>query len=215
MCPEILDSNQYQLLPLIESFKKEFYLVGGTAIALQSGHRRSIDFDLFKTKSFNRKKIISQIENQRLAYKLIYHESDQLHISVNNVKLTFFEYGFEIPHPVWFEKIISMPTLVDLAAMKAYALGRRAKWKDYVDLYWLLKNVYTLKEICIRAEQLFGGLFSEKLFRQQLCYFKDINFDEEIIYIKEEIPKETIEKFLTEVSLNGIMLYLQNDNVVL
>jgi hypothetical protein len=202
MYPEILNSNQYQLLPLIEKFKREFYLVGGTAIALQLGHRRSIDFDLFKTKSFNKKKIISQIENQKLTYKLIYQESDQLHISVNDVKLTFFEYGFEVPHAIWHENIISMPTLVDLAAMKAYALGRRAKWKDYVDLYWLLKNVCTLKEICIRAKQLFGELFSEKLFRQQLCYFKDIDFSEEVLYIKEEIPKKTIEDFLMEVSLN-------------
>jgi len=202
MYSEILNSNQYQLLPLIEKFKREFYLVGGTAIALQLGHRRSIDFDLFKTKSFNKKKIISQIENQKLTYKLIYQESDQLHISVNDVKLTFFEYGFEVPHAIWHENIISMPALVDLAAMKAYALGRRAKWKDYVDLYWLLKNVCTLKEICIRAKQLFGELFSEKLFRQQLCYFKDIDFSEEVLYIKEEIPKKTIEDFLMGVSLN-------------
>jgi hypothetical protein len=204
MCTEILENSQYQLLSLIEKFKREFYLVGGTAIALQLGHRRSIDFDLFKTKSINKKKIISQIENQKLTYKLIYQESDQLHVLVNDVKMTFFEYGFEVPHTVWFEKIISMPTLVDLAAMKAYALGRRAKWKDYVDLYWLLKNVCTLKEICIRAQKIFGELFSEKMLRQQLCYFKDIDFSEEVIYMKEEIPKETIESFLTEVSLNEI-----------
>jgi hypothetical protein len=204
MRTEIFDNQQYQLLPLIETFKKEFYLVGGTAIALQVGHRRSIDFDLFKTKSINKKKIISQIENQKLTYKLIYQESNQLHILVNDVKLTFFEYGFEVPHPIWLEKIISMPTLVDLAAMKAYALGRRAKWKDYVDLYWMLKNICTLNEICIRAKQLFGELFSEKMFRQQLCYFKDIDFSEEVLYIQEEIPKETIEGFLTEVSLDKI-----------
>jgi len=204
MFTETLDNQQSQLIPLIEKFKKEFYLVGGTAIALQIGHRRSIDFDLFKTKSFNKNKIISQIENHQLTYKLIYQESNQLHLLVNDVKLTFFEYGFEIPHPIWLEKIISMPSLIDLAAMKAYALGRRAKWKDYIDLYWIFKNVCTFNEVCMRANQLFGALFSEKLFRQQLCYFKDIDFSEEVIYLKEEIPKETIEKFLIEVSLNGI-----------
>jgi len=205
MHPEILDSNQYQLLPLIEKFKREFYLVGGTAIALQLGHRQSIDFDLFKTKSINKRKILSQIENQQLSCKIIYQESDQLHLLVNDVKLTFFEYGFEVPHPVWFEKVISMPTLVDLAAMKAYALGRRAKWKDYIDLYLLLKNVCTLDEICTRSQKLFGELFSEKMLRQQLCYFKDIDFSEEVVYVKEEIPKETVENFLTEVALNQLV----------
>ena len=204
MHPEILDSNQYKLLPLIEKFKREFYLVGGTAIALQLGHRQSIDFDLFKTRSINKRKIFSQIENQKLSCKNLYQESNQLHVLVNDVKLTFFEYGFEVPHPVWFEKVISMPTLIDLAAMKAYALGRRAKWKDYVDLYLLLKNVCTLKEICIRSQQLFGELFSEKMLRQQLCYFKDIDLSEEVVYVKEEILKETVENFLTEVALNEI-----------
>jgi len=48
MYREILTQKQIELLPLIKSFKKEFYLVGGTAIALYIGHRRSIDFDLFK-----------------------------------------------------------------------------------------------------------------------------------------------------------------------
>jgi len=45
---EVLNENQLELLPLIKQFKREFYLVGGTAIALHLGHRRSIDFDLFK-----------------------------------------------------------------------------------------------------------------------------------------------------------------------
>jgi len=48
MHKEILDNNQLSLLDLVKSFRREFYLVGGTAIALHIGHRRSIDFDLFK-----------------------------------------------------------------------------------------------------------------------------------------------------------------------
>ena len=60
---EILSEEQKNLLPLIKQFRKEYYLVGGTAIALQIGHRRSIDFDLFTTKNIqqiNIKKIIAE-----------------------------------------------------------------------------------------------------------------------------------------------------------
>ncbi len=198
---EILDDNQKQLLSLVESFKKEFYLVGGTAIALQVGHRKSIDFDLFKTKSINKQKIAKQIAAHKLSYRLLYQESNQLHIMINGVKMTFFEYGFDVPHPVWLEKTISMPSLVDLGAMKAYALGRRAKWKDYVDLYWLFKNECSLKDVINRAEIIFGDLFSEKIFRQQLCYFKDIDYSEEVFYVQNSLSKEEIETFLTEVAL--------------
>ena len=44
---EILSSEQQALLPWAKQFKREFYLVGGTAIALYIGHRKSIIFDLF------------------------------------------------------------------------------------------------------------------------------------------------------------------------
>ena len=47
MHKEILSENQIELLTLVKQFKRDFYLVGGTAIALHIGHRRSIDFDLF------------------------------------------------------------------------------------------------------------------------------------------------------------------------
>ena len=54
---DILDKNQQELLPLVKQFSKNYYLVGGTAIALQIGHRRSIDFDLFTTKTVNKLRI--------------------------------------------------------------------------------------------------------------------------------------------------------------
>ena len=52
MHKEILTKEQVELLPLLKEFKGKFYLVGGTAIALHIGHRRSIDFDLFSEKKF-------------------------------------------------------------------------------------------------------------------------------------------------------------------
>ena len=50
MHKEILSKEQFDLLPFIKLFSKDFYLVGGTAVALHIGHRRSIDFDLFTDK---------------------------------------------------------------------------------------------------------------------------------------------------------------------
>ena len=74
--------------------------------------------------------------------------------------------------------------------MKSYALERRAKWKDYVDLYFLLTNGFSIKEISQRANEIFGELFSEKQFRAQLTYFEDINYSEEIEYMIPNPPSE-------------------------
>lgn len=202
MHKNILNINQLELLPLISEFSREYYLVGGTAIALHLGHRQSIDFDLFKKTSINNKKIVDKVEKYFKKYTTIYKETNQLHLVVNGVKITFFQYEFDIPHKIKFDNIITIPSLLDLAAMKSYALGRRAKWKDYVDLYYILKFKHTFNEICIRSSELFGDLFSEKMFKQQLCFFKDINYSEEVIFV-ENIPvsDDEIKTFLTEIAL--------------
>lgn len=83
-----------------------------------------------------------------------------------------------------------IPDLLDLAAMKAYALGRRSKWKDYVDLYFLLNDKFTLGEISNRATEIYGDLFSDKLFRSQLSYFEDVDYSEEVDYLIPTPPTE-------------------------
>lgn len=165
---EILNTDQQQLLPLISTFKREYYLVGGTAIALYIGHRRSIDFDLFKYSDINHKKNIDKISNFYSEYIITRRVTEQMNLTVNNVKLTFFQYPFHINSLKTFENCFRMPSLIDLAAMKAYALGRRSKWKDYVDIYFLLVYYFSINEISKRADDIFGSMFSEKLFRAQL-----------------------------------------------
>ena len=187
---EILNQNQIDLLPLINSFKREYYLVGGTAIALYLGHRRSIDFDLFKFSTINHIKNLERIENFKFSYSIKRRVAEQMNLDIHDVKLTFFRYPFDIQAKTMFENIIKLPSLLDLSAMKAYALGRRAKWKDYVDLYFLLTNCFSIEEISQRANEIYGDLFSEKLFRTQLTYFEDINYSEEVEYVIPNPPTE-------------------------
>jgi hypothetical protein len=59
---DVLNSKQSELLNLIKAFKREYYLVGGTAIALHIGHRQSIDFDLFKPTGIHKKKIFQPLK---------------------------------------------------------------------------------------------------------------------------------------------------------
>lgn len=195
---QIFNPNQVQLLPLVKQFKKEFYLVGGTAIALYIGHRRSIDFDLFKFSPIKPKSIIQTISGFEYPYTITRRVSEQLNVTINDVKFTFYQYPFKISATKNFEDFLRIPSLLDLAAIKAYALGRRSKWKDYVDLYFLLKDHFTIKQISERTTVLFGSLFSEKLFRAQLSYFDDIDYTEAVEFLIKEVSDIEIKSFLID-----------------
>ncbi|MFH1559432.1 MAG: nucleotidyl transferase AbiEii/AbiGii toxin family protein [Patescibacteria group bacterium] len=199
MHKEILAPEQIDLLPLIKKFHKNFGLVGGTAIALQIGHRRSIDFDLFSLEEFHNANIRKIIAENGFEIENIYQdELGQFTFLVNGVQLTFLHYPFRIKFSKTFEKLIRMPDLLTLAAMKTYALGRRAKWKDYVDLYFILKRYHSLEKVVKRSQAIFKKEFNERIVREQLAYFKDINYTEKIVFrpgfkvSEQEIKKELI-----------------------
>ena len=204
MHPDILSKEQKELLPLMRQFKREFYLVGGTAIALQIGHRRSIDFDLFKMSNLNVSKTLKKLNAAKIPYVVTRRVSEQINLVMNAVKITFYQYPYKIDANVVFENTFKMPDLLTLTAMKAYALGRRAKWKDYVDLYFLLHE-YTLDQIIQKADLLFGQMFSGKLFRSQLAFHKDIDYSEPVEYMPGfEVSEQEIKDFLIDKSLQEI-----------
>ena len=130
---------------------------------------------------------------------------EQINLIINSVTMTFFQFPHPIEAKINFENILRMPDLLTLAAMKAYALGERAKWKDYVDLFFLLQNYYSLNQIINKAEAIFGQMFSAKLFLAQLAYHKDIDYNEQPEYMPGyEVDEQIIKDFLIDISLKEI-----------
>ena len=201
MHTEVFDDRQIEILLWLKAFSKSFYLVGGTAIALHLGHRRSIDFDLFRSSPLVKHRIKAKLQQIPFKQVPLSEDVDQLHLLINGVKTTFFYFPYPIDHPIKLENFFSVPTLLTLASMKAFAMGRRAKWKDYVDLYFILKNHYTIQEICREGEKNFTNQFSEKLFREQLAFHKDIDYSEPIVYMDKPVPEEEIRGFLIDKAL--------------
>lgn len=205
MHKEILNSKQLELLPVMATFRREYYLVGGTAIALHIGHRRSIDFDMFKPSAINHKKNLDRLTEAGFPCTVTRRVTEQMNLIVNDVKVTFFQYPFPVEPTEKLESYFRLPSLLQLAAMKAYTLGRRSKWKDYVDLFFLLKEYFSIEEISACATTLFGDLYSEKMFRAQLCYFEDVDYTEEVDYMIPNPPAdEEIRDALTKLSQEGI-----------
>ena len=202
MHKEILTETQSKLLPVVKLFSKKFGLVGGTAIALHLGHRESIDFDLFSFDGFNNYSIKAKITKNQPIDNVLVNKKGEYTFLINKVKFTFFQFPYEIDFSESFGDIIKLPDILTLAAMKAFALGRRAKWKDYVDLYFIMKANHTISQITAKGVEIFGNEFNEKIFRTQLAYFGDIDYSEEIIYKDGfSTDDEIIKKVLVEFSL--------------
>ncbi len=200
---EILTKEQIALLPLVKLFNKNFRLVGGTAVALHIGHRHSIDFDLFSREPFMNSDIRRKIKTFSESGKKIVDHTGEFTFLYKGVKFTFYNYLYDIEYKENFEDIIKMPDLLTLAAMKAHALAGRAKWKDYVDLYFILTNFYSLRNVADKAAKLFKGEFNEKLFRTQLGFFDDVNYSEEVDYLPGfKVSDKEVKKALIEFSLN-------------
>lgn len=202
MHTEILSPEQIELLPLIKKFSKDFGLVGGTAIALYIGHRESIDFDLFSYQEFKSINIKRRVERMMPVYHVLVNRSGEFTFMLRDVKITFFQFPFKLKYEERLDEVISIPSLLTLAAMKAFALGQRSKWKDYVDLYFIFKDYYSLDEVIKKADKLFGNNFNGKIFRTQLAYFDDINYDEAVNFLPGfEVDDEEVKKKLVEFSL--------------
>jgi hypothetical protein len=201
---EILSRPQSELLDTLSVFASDFYLAGGTAIALQIGHRRSIDYDLFTEKTVQRIRIRNIFKRSAFPIEqVLYEEEGQIHLIAHSVKLTFYQFPYTVDKFLQLPNGLYMPSLLSLAAMKTLALGGRAKWKDYVDLFFLLRDHFSLAEIVRHATQIFQDAFNDKLFREQLAYFEDIDFSEEVDYVASDPGRGFIQEFLTDIAISG------------
>lgn len=200
MHEEILTEKQKTFIPLVRSFSNDFYLVGGTAVALQIGHRLSEDFDLFTMQDFDNGEIASRLVAVAPIEKTQTDQQGQYTIWMREVQFTFMKYRFNIPYDVAWGEVIHMPDLLTLGAMKLHALGRRAKWKDYVDLYFIIKDHHRVPELMAQARKLFGGEVNEIDMRTQLQYHHFMNYREKVTFmpgfeVSQEIIKKQLEIF--------------------
>jgi len=199
MHEEILSAAQLTLAETILPDFPKFYLCGGTALALQIGHRKSIDFDLATPEEIRPESILRALQAKgHFPEHTLTATADELTIIVQGVKLSFFSFPFPIrPTVDWARAGIRLADIASIGAMKAYALGRRSKWKDYVDLYFLLRDYTPLAELILHAKELFRGAFNAKLFLEQLCYFDDVDMTEQVDFMKEAPHEKTIREWLT------------------
>lgn len=180
---DILDSERKEILPKLMAFKSEFYLAGGTALALQIGHRDSLDFDFFSKEDIDTVKLFEKMSEvfSGLEITKTQEEKNTLSINVGKVKFSFMTYSYELVDQLIETEFFNLASEKDIACMKLSAITSRATLKDYVDIYFILKDLI-LEELLNSTKVKFPQL-DIGLVLKSLVYFDDI--EEEPVNFKE------------------------------
>ncbi len=178
---QVLDQTRQKLLNQLSFLKgKDFYLAGGTALALQLGHRTSIDFDFYTLQKFDPHQLLRQLKSKlNLPLQSLFSDEETLRLLINGVETSFFFYPYQLIAPlVEYSRGVELAALPDLAAMKAVAIVQRAKKRDFYDFYYLLTHTFSLEKILSFVSQKYPEYdFGHILVA--LVYFEEVEKDNE------------------------------------
>ncbi len=196
---DILDKKRLDILPLLKSFKNDFYLAGGTALALYFGHRDSIDFDFFSKKDIDTAKLFEEMRDIFKGKKIIKIQEEKNTLTVlidEDIKISFFTYKYNLLKEKRNEDNFLLASIEDIACMKLSAVLSRASNKDYIDLYYILQELDLAKIL-----ELFKEKFEDtdiNLVLKSLVYFDDIEIEPIIFKHGKDIDFEEVKAFLIE-----------------
>ena len=175
----------------------QFYLAGGTALALQYRHRESVDFDFFSDKDFNNQELSEHLKKIGET-EIFSEEKNTLHTLVNGIQISFLGYKYKLLSPLEVEGNIKIADQLDIACMKLSAIVSRGTKKDFVDLYYLLEH-FTLEELFKNYHKKYNLKDHQYILLKSLVYFSDAEEDP-MPLVKENISWQTIkEKIIAEV----------------
>lgn len=182
----ILDEHRKNILPLlaklVSDFNVDFYLAGGTGLALQIGHRDSIDFDFFTKNEFDTMSLFEVCLKIFKDFKVQKTQESKNTLSIlidESIKISFMTYSYELLKPLVVSEYFPIASAEDIGCMKLSAITSRSAEKDYVDLYFILQKI-SLRDLLALCAVKFPSI-DTNLVLKSLVYFEDI-VPESILY---------------------------------
>jgi len=180
---------------------QRYYLSGGTAYALQRGHRKSKDLDFFTQEARSTLPAIPALSELRSHFsqvEILQRAPEQIHLILDGTFVTFLAYPFLHHYPFCYWRNLAIADACDIVVQKAYTIGRRAQGRDYIDVHnALTTGVLDLDTVMNTAKCIYGEQFSPRLFLQQLTYTQDVeDFEEALQTITTPLTKEEITRDL-------------------
>ena len=177
---------------------KDFFLVGGTALSLQIGHRISIDLDFFNQSAFDENFLIAELES-KYKFRLDYQSKNTLKGEIENIKVDFITHNYPLSKPLIQEEGVRMASPEDIATMKLNAIaGNGSRLKDFIDIAYLSSTI-TLSQMVNAFEQKYASR-NPSIVLKALEYHQDINFKEVIEMVDNKYQWKYIEKRLFQMT---------------
>lgn len=177
-----IDISTYLLLQKIfatEIIKNDFALAGGTSLALQIGHRKSIDLDIFSTQAFDVKELeIILTASADFSFDYSGNNSRMLFGNINEIKCDFVHEPATLLEPFKVAEGVNYFSVKDIAAMKLHTICGRGKKKDFFDVYALLQ-LYSRETLIEWFTQKYDNKQLFFLWRS-ILYFEDAENDPDI-----------------------------------
>lgn len=196
---DCLNRNQVKALKKLGFLEKYgFYLAGGTALALQIGHRRSMDLDFYTKNNFDYKKLRKELKKEFKEMIFLQGEVDTLIVKIDQVAASFFHYPYPLIFPtVEFNNFPALASIKDIAAMKMIAIADRGIKRDFYDIYFLLEK-FSMDRIFKWVKRKYPEFNIYSAVRG-LTYFDDAETKyQRRVYLFEYVSWPEVKKFLTK-----------------
>lgn len=196
---KILGQKRLNILKKLKFLKDyHFYLAGGTALALELGHRISLDFDFYIKGELDPETLLQDFQKHFKNVQLIREAKNTLILSIDNTEVSLFSYPYPLISPLIKIPEVNLASMEDICAMKIVAIIQRGTKRDFIDIYFLTKR-FGLERIFALTQKKYKGLFNKYLALQALTYFTDADKERDeqraktLIGISwDEIKKELI-----------------------
>ena len=201
--PELIEQATFELIQQLQNFSelKEFYLVGGTALTLQFGHRNSVDIDLFSTKDFLDSTIINFLRT-KFTIDLVYNKPNSIICIINGVKVDFIKHDYPIIEQIITEEGIRMLSPQDICAMKLNAIQNSGqRLKDFIDIYFLLEH-FSIKQMLEFYSKKYP-IMNPVIALRAITYFDDIDPNIDPPKLVTPLPLEKIKKRIVDAVLHS------------
>ncbi|MBI2415184.1 MAG: nucleotidyl transferase AbiEii/AbiGii toxin family protein [Candidatus Kerfeldbacteria bacterium] len=158
--------------------RSRWYLAGGTALALQVGHRRSVDLDFFLPKNkFSSRQLISRLPDDIWQGDIV--TDDTIYGKLYKAKVSFIAYPFfhRVQPFCWFGNVRVLD-FRDIAVMKIIAISQRGRKRDFLDLYWYIQHQESLIDVLLRLPKQYPTVAHDyNHILKSLVYFTDAEHD--------------------------------------
>ena len=197
MHPKVLSKSAWKIVRnlVASGITESWTLGGGTALALQLGHRYSEDLDFFRAGTFDTDRMLTTLT--AIGDVSIHDRSaDTLHLALNGLRLSFLQAQAPLLFPGTLYRGLIVADPLDIAIMKVIAIGGRGSRKDFVDLYFILQGGGSIDDILALVRQRFSHIdYNAYHLLKSMVYFDDAE-SEPMPDMLREVEWEVIKKTL-------------------